>query len=123
MPVIAHGCILFGARPSLRGKPREPASWPPVGSNALTCRATICSPQFWEFVEAGDTFSIVEHDMRIVARADWIIDLGPSAGSRGGRIMAGGRSSELAADAGNPTAKFPRSLSSCRLQEVIRIGG
>lgn len=41
-------------------------------------------------VDAGNTVIAVEHDMRIVAQADWVIDLGPGAGEDGGRVIASG---------------------------------
>jgi len=33
---------------------------------------------------------VVEHDMRVVAASDWVIDIGPGAGEEGGRIVAAG---------------------------------
>ena len=41
-------------------------------------------------VDAGNTVIVVEHDMRVVARSDWVIDIGPGAGEEGGRVVAGG---------------------------------
>lgn len=41
-------------------------------------------------VEAGDTVVLVEHDMAVVASADWVIDMGPGAGQAGGRVVAAG---------------------------------
>ena len=49
---------------------------------------------------------IVEHDMRTVAQCDWVIDVGPGAGDRGGTIVAAGRSSEIAARKESRTAYF-----------------
>jgi excinuclease ABC subunit A len=39
-------------------------------------------------VDAGNTVVVVEHDMRVVAASDWVIDIGPGAGDEGGRIVA-----------------------------------
>jgi len=47
-------------------------------------------------VTRGDTVVVVEHDMRVAARADWVIDLGPGAGAEGGVIVAAGRPEEVA---------------------------
>lgn len=55
--------------------------------------------------EAGNTVVVVEHDMRAVAGADWVIDLGPGAGDRGGRIVAEGIPEQVAA-ADTVTAPF-----------------
>lgn len=47
-------------------------------------------------VEAGNTVIVVEHDMRVVAGSDWVIDVGPGAGDEGGHIVMSGPPSELA---------------------------
>ncbi|MDB5822277.1 MAG: uvrA [Herminiimonas sp.] len=39
-------------------------------------------------VDAGNTVVVVEHDMRVVAASDWVIDIGPGAGDEGGRVVA-----------------------------------
>ena len=57
-------------------------------------------------VAAGNTVVLVEHDMRIAARADWVIDLGPGAGLHGGRIVASGPPRQVAQAAGGPTAQY-----------------
>ena len=41
-------------------------------------------------VDAGNTVIVVEHDMRVVAGSDWVIDIGPGAGDEGGRVVAAG---------------------------------
>ncbi len=41
-------------------------------------------------VDAGNTVVLVEHDMRVVAASDWVIDIGPGAGEAGGRVVASG---------------------------------
>ena len=41
-------------------------------------------------VDAGNTVIVVEHDMRVIAGSDWIIDMGPEAGEEGGQIVAAG---------------------------------
>ena len=51
-------------------------------------------------VDAGNTVVIIEHNLDIVAEADWIIDLGPEGGEAGGRIMAQG-TPEKVMQAGN----------------------
>ncbi|KQQ05825.1 MULTISPECIES: excinuclease ABC subunit UvrA [unclassified Rathayibacter] len=57
-------------------------------------------------VDAGNTVIVVEHDMRIVADADWIIDLGPGAGQAGGSIVATGTPEEVAQSGGSRTAPY-----------------
>jgi excinuclease ABC subunit A len=48
-------------------------------------------------VDAGNSVVIVEHDLDIMAEADWLIDLGPGAGNDGGRIVAEGTPAQVAA--------------------------
>jgi len=48
-------------------------------------------------VEAGNTVVVVEHNLDVIAEADWIIDLGPEAGTAGGRIVAQGTPAAIAA--------------------------
>ncbi len=57
-------------------------------------------------VARGDTVVVVEHDMRVAARADWVIDLGPGAGAQGGSVVAQGTPEEVARAAGSRTAPF-----------------
>ncbi|NQX34894.1 excinuclease ABC subunit UvrA [Herbiconiux sp. VKM Ac-2851] len=57
-------------------------------------------------VDGGNTVIMVEHDMRVVAQADWVIDLGPGAGDAGGRVMAEGTPREVARAEQSVTAPF-----------------
>ncbi|ARP68851.1 excinuclease ABC subunit UvrA [Streptomyces pluripotens] len=57
-------------------------------------------------VDAGHTVVVVEHDMTVVADADWVIDLGPGGGDRGGRIVAAGPPERVARAAGSATAPY-----------------
>jgi len=57
-------------------------------------------------VEAGHTVLVVEHDMRVVAGSDWVVDVGPGAGEEGGRIVAAGPPAEVAQNAASRTAPY-----------------
>ena len=57
-------------------------------------------------VEAGNTVIVVEHDMRVVAHSDWVIDVGPGAGDAGGRVVASGPPAAVAHAAGSRTAPY-----------------
>ncbi len=46
--------------------------------------------QLRKLVDAGNTVVVVEHDMQIIAGADWVIDMGPGAGDEGGKVLAAG---------------------------------
>jgi excinuclease ABC subunit A len=62
--------------------------------------------QLSRLVDAGNTVVVVEHDMGVVAAADWVIDLGPSGGSAGGRIVAEGTPAAVAAHPHSRTAPY-----------------
>ncbi|WP_053851514.1 excinuclease ABC subunit UvrA [Streptomyces sp. NRRL B-24085] len=67
--------------------------------------------QLHGLVDAGHTVVVVEHDMAVVAGADWVIDLGPGGGDAGGRIVAAGVPQEVAgADAGATARYLARAL-------------
>jgi excinuclease ABC subunit A len=57
-------------------------------------------------VEAGNTVIVVEHDMRLVAASDWVIDVGPGAGEKGGRVVAAGTPAEIAEASHSRTAPY-----------------
>jgi excinuclease ABC subunit A len=57
-------------------------------------------------VEAGNTVIVVEHDMRVVAASDHVIDIGPGAGEEGGRIVASGFPAVIARASGSRTAPY-----------------
>jgi len=57
-------------------------------------------------VTAGHTVIVVEHEMRVVAQSDWVIDIGPGAGDQGGKIVAAGTPQKVAASKKSRTAPF-----------------
>jgi len=62
--------------------------------------------QLQRLVDAGNTVVMIEHDMRAVAQADWVIDVGPGAGGAGGTIVAKGTPQQVARAKGSRTAAF-----------------
>ncbi|GAA3700430.1 excinuclease ABC subunit UvrA [Zhihengliuella alba] len=66
----------------------------------------VLMTQLNRLVDGGDTVVVVEHDMDVVATADWVIDLGPAGGDAGGRVVAAGTPSTVAAAAGSRTAPY-----------------
>lgn len=59
-------------------------------------------------VDAGNTVIVVEHDMRVAAASDWVVDVGPGAGDDGGRIVASGLPADVAKTKASRTAPYLR---------------
>ncbi|MBC7266161.1 MAG: excinuclease ABC subunit UvrA [Coriobacteriia bacterium] len=57
-------------------------------------------------VDAGNTVLVIEHNLDVIKSADWIIDLGPEGGDRGGEIVCVGTPEEVAAHPGSHTGRF-----------------
>lgn len=62
--------------------------------------------QLNQLVEAGHTVVVVEHEMRVVAQSDWVIDIGPGAGNAGGKVVASGTPQAVAGSKDSRTAPF-----------------
>jgi excinuclease ABC subunit A len=58
--------------------------------------------------ETGDTVVTVEHDMQVVAAADWVIELGPGGGDQGGTVVATGTPADLLDDSSSITGPYLR---------------
>jgi excinuclease ABC subunit A len=65
---------------------------------------------FDRLVDAGHTLILIEHNMDVIKLADWVIDLGPEAGDRGGEIVATGRPEEIARVAASYTGQWLRGM-------------
>jgi excinuclease ABC subunit A len=59
--------------------------------------------QLQKLVDAGNTVITVEHDMQVIAGADWVIDMGPGAGEEGGKVLAAGTPEAIAGVEGSRT--------------------
>ena len=62
--------------------------------------------QLQGLVDAGNTVIVVEHELRVVADSDWVIDVGPGAGEEGGRIVAAGTPREVSRNRDSVTAPY-----------------
>ncbi len=59
-------------------------------------------------VDGGNSVIVIEHNLEVIRSADWIIDLGPEGGSKGGEIVFEGTPAELAKDKRSLTGKYLR---------------
>ncbi|MEQ1870690.1 MAG: excinuclease ABC subunit A, partial [Vicinamibacterales bacterium] len=66
--------------------------------------------QLHHLAGAGNTVVVVEHDMRVVAASDWVVDIGPGAGDEGGRTVAVGPPGDVARANGSVTAPYLAAL-------------
>jgi excinuclease ABC subunit A len=62
--------------------------------------------QLNQLVDAGHSVVVVEHEMRVVAQSDWVIDIGPGAGDLGGNVVACGTPQQVARSKTSRTAPF-----------------
>lgn len=62
--------------------------------------------QLNQLVDAGHTVVVVEHEMRVVAQSDWVIDIGPGAGDLGGKVVACGTPQKVAKSKNSRTAPY-----------------
>jgi len=60
--------------------------------------------------DAGNTLVVIEHNLEMIKCADWIVDLGPEGGERGGKIVATGSPEEIVDVAGSYTGEYLRPL-------------
>jgi excinuclease ABC subunit A len=63
-----------------------------------------------KLVEGGNTIVIIEHNLDVIKTADWVIDLGPEGGDRGGEIVATGTPEDVAKVTRSYTGQFLRKM-------------
>jgi excinuclease ABC subunit A len=61
---------------------------------------------FRRLIEAGGSIVVIEHNLEVIKTADWVIDLGPEGGNRGGKIMGAGTPEAIAQLEGSYTGKY-----------------
>jgi excinuclease ABC subunit A len=63
-----------------------------------------------KLVDLGNTVVVIEHHLDVIKTADWIIDLGPEGGEKGGRVVAAGTPEQVAANRRSFTAQALRKV-------------
>ncbi len=81
---------------------------PTIGLHPLDVQVLL--GVFNRLVDAGATVIVIEHDLDLIANADYIIDMGPGGGEQGGRIVACGTPEELAADHNSLTGRYVNQI-------------
>ena len=61
-----------------------------------------------KLVDGGNTMIVIEHNLHVIKSADWIIDMGPEGGLKGGKVVASGTPEDLARSAKTPTGEYLR---------------
>ena len=77
---------------------------PTIGLHPLDVRTLL--EVFERLVAQGATVVVIEHDLDVIANADYVIDLGPGGGASGGRIVAAGTPEEVAANPESVTGRY-----------------
>lgn len=73
--------------------------------------------------DLGNTVMVIEHDLEMIAAADFLIDFGPGAGKHGGKVVAAGTPSEVALQSGSLTADYLAGRLSIPLPKQRRTAG
>lgn len=81
---------------------------PTTGLSFEDCAALLRVLQ--RLVDAGNTVVLIEHNLELIKCADWIIDLGPEGGDRGGYVVAAGTPEEVAQIEASYTGRFLREV-------------
>ena len=58
----------------------------------------------------GNTIAVIEHNLHVIKTADWIIDLGPEGGDKGGEIIASGPPEKVAMEKRSYTGQYLKSI-------------
>lgn len=67
----------------------------------------------------GNTVVVIEHNMDVIKTADWVIDLGPEGGTRGGELVVAGPPEAVAACSNSHTGRFLRALLAAPQQDLV----
>ncbi len=71
--------------------------------------------------DLGNTVLVIEHDLDMIAQADYVIDIGPGAGKHGGQVVAAGTPTQVAEQAGSLTGDYLAGRASIQIPEKRRV--
>ena len=93
------------------GRPQDDAVFvfdePTIGLHPLDVRALIGI--FRSLTASGATVIVIEHDLDLIANADYVVDMGPGGGAKGGRIVAAGTPEAVARSPESVTGRYLRN--------------
>lgn len=81
---------------------------PTIGLHPLDVR--VLTGVFQKFIDAGATIIVIEHDLDMIANADYVVDMGPGEGDAGGRIVAAGTPEEISRSEESLTGKYLKKI-------------
>lgn len=81
---------------------------PTIGLHPLDVRVLI--GVFQKFIDAGATIIVIEHDLDMIANADYVVDMGPGGGDAGGWIVAAGTPEEISWSEESLTGKYLKKI-------------
>nr|MCS5670201.1 excinuclease ABC subunit UvrA [Dehalococcoidia bacterium] len=81
---------------------------PTTGLSFSDCAALL--GVLHRLVDTGNTVILIEHNLDVIKNSDWLIDLGPGAGDKGGKLIATGTPEQLASNAKSFTGKYLKRL-------------
>ena len=114
---LAAASRALGGGPARGIRPGKPDLFileePTIGLHFQDVRRLVDVIQ--RLVDAGHTVVVIEHQLDLIAEADWVIDLGPEAGDAGGTIVVEGTPETVARHAGSHTGRY--------LAELLRQAG
>lgn len=76
---------------------------------------------FHALVNKGNTLIMIEHNLDVIMNADYLIDIGPGPGEKGGQLVAKGTPEELANNPASLTGKYLRSLKTLSIEQEIKL--
>lgn len=98
------------------GRPQADAVFvfdePTIGLHPLDVRTLIAI--FQRLIDSGATVVVIEHDLDLIANADYVVDMGPGGGAAGGRIIAAGTPEEVADNDASVTGRYLRQVLPAR---------
>lgn len=68
-----------------------------------------------DLTRRGNTIVVIEHHLDVIAHADWVIDMGPEGGKRGGQVLFSGTPEQLLSVEHSATAEYPERCTAGRL--------